>query len=79
MALTEDSLIRSIEEFAALHGEVDAETPLFSCGTLDSVAMLNLIMFVERETGTEIRAEDVTLENFDTAARILDFARKLAA
>ncbi|PZQ57654.1 MAG: phosphopantetheine-containing protein [Novosphingobium pentaromativorans] len=79
MPLTEDSLIRSIAEFAALDGEVDAETPLFSSGALDSVAMLNLIMYVERETGTEIRAEDVTLENFDTASRILDFARKLAA
>ncbi|GFE73896.1 acyl carrier protein [Novosphingobium sp. TCA1] len=79
MPLTEDSLIRAIAEFAALDGEVDAETPLFSSGALDSVAMLNLIMYVERETGTEIRAEDVTLENFDTASRILDFARKLAA
>nr|WP_086491070.1 acyl carrier protein [Novosphingobium panipatense] len=79
MPLTEDSLIRSIAEFAALDGEVDAKTPLFSSGALDSVAMLNLIMYVERETGTEIRAEDVTLENFDTASRILDFARKLAA
>lgn len=79
MALTEETLIRSIAEFAALDGELDTETPLFSSGALDSVAMLNLILFVERETGSEIRAEDVTLENFDTAARILDFARKLAA
>lgn len=78
MALTEESLIRSIAEFAAIGGEIDAETPLFSSGALDSVAMLNLIVYVERETGTEIRAEDVTLENFDSAARILDFARKLA-
>lgn len=79
MALTEDSLLRSIAEFAALEDEVDAETPLFSSGALDSVAMLNLIVYVEQATGTEIRAEDVTLENFDTASRILDFARKLAA
>lgn len=79
MPLTEDSLIRSIAEFTALEAELNAETRLFSSGALDSVAMLNLIMFVESETGAEIRAEDVTLENFDTAARILDFARKLAA
>ena len=79
MPLTEDTLIRSIAEFAALEEELNAETRLFSSGALDSVAMLNLIMFVERETGAEIRADDVTLENFDTAARILDFVRKLAA
>lgn len=79
MALTEDNLISSIAEFSGLGDEIDVRTPLFSSGALDSVAMLNLITFVEKETGMEIRAEDVTLENFDTAERILDFARKLAA
>lgn len=76
MPLTEASLIRSIREFAVLDDDADGDTPLFSSGVLDSVAMLNLIMLVEQQTGMEIRAEDVTLEHFDTAARILDFARE---
>lgn len=79
MALNETILIESIREFSDLNGEATAETPLFSSGALDSVAMLNLIAFVEQHAGIEIRAEEVTLDNFDTAARILRFAQERAA
>ena len=48
-------------------------------GNHDSVAMLNLITFVEAQTGIEIRADEVTLENFDTVARISRFAMERAA
>ena len=79
MALTEAILIGSIREFSGLNGEATADTPLFSSGALDSVAMLNLIAFVEQHAGLEIRAEEVTLENFDTAARIIRFAQERIA
>ena len=46
---------------------------LFSSGLLDSLAMLQLIGFLEKSSGTRIRAEDVTLENFDTVPGILRY------
>lgn len=55
-------------------GELDAESGLFSSGVLDSVAMLQLIAFVEEEAGIRVRPEDVTLDNFDSAVRIARFA-----
>lgn len=76
MALTEALLIRNIREFANLNDDPTPETQLFSSGALDSVAMLNLIIFVEEHTGIEIRADEVTLENFDTAERIIRFAQE---
>jgi len=79
MALTEASLIQCIRENSGPNCDVDGESPLFSSGMLDSFAMLNLIMFVEAQTGMDVRAEDVTLENFDTARRILDFASRVTA
>lgn len=36
--------------------------------------MLNLIAFVEETSGIQVRPEQVTLENFDTPARIVRFA-----
>lgn len=78
MPLTETGLIDSIRAFSGLNGETDVHTKLFSSGALDSVAMLNLIMFVEREAGIEIRADEVTLENFDSAARIMQFSEARA-
>lgn len=79
MPLTEIKLLDSIRAFSGLNGETDGETRLFSSGALDSVAMLNLIMFVEQETGREIRADEVTLDNFDSASHILRFLEERAA
>ena len=79
MSLTEANLLDNIRIFSGLNGETNGETPLFSSGALDSVAMLNLIMFVEQETGREIRADEVTLENFDSASHILRFVGQQAA
>ena len=74
MALTDCQLMAYLKDSLNIGDEVDVETELFSTGALDSVSLLNLIAFVEESAGFEIRAEDVTLENFDSAARILRFA-----
>lgn len=74
MALTDRQLLAYLKDSLNIGEELDVETELFSTGTLDSVSMLNLIAFVEESAGFEIRAEDVTLENFDSPARILRFA-----
>ena len=74
MALTDRQLMAYLKDSLNFGDDLDAETELFSTGALDSVSMLDLIAFVEESAGFEIRAEDVTLENFDSASRILRFA-----
>lgn len=74
MALTTDRIIQNLQAISGYDGAVDADTCLFSSGMLDSIAMISLIAFVEQEAGIEIRADEVTLENFDTPARITRFA-----
>ncbi|MDP5306193.1 acyl carrier protein [Paracoccus spongiarum] len=78
MSLTADDLIRFIRDELNVEDAMDAETELFSTGILDSVAMMNIIGFVEEKAGIEVRPADVTLENFDTAQRIVDYAREQA-
>lgn len=78
MSLTADDLIRYLHDELNIEDEVDAETELFSTGILDSVAMMNIIGFVEEKAGVEVRPADVTLENFDTVQRIVDYAREQA-
>jgi acyl carrier protein len=77
MALTQGKLMGFLHETLNI-GEADSESELFSSGLLDSVSMVNLLTFVEQSTGIAIRAEDVTLENFDTPSRILRFAEAYA-
>lgn len=50
----------------------DAE--LFSSGVIDSFAMVDLMVFLERQTGARLGPEDVSIDNFDTVARIMAFA-----
>lgn len=76
MALTEAMLIQMINGFSDIGQDAHGETPLFSSGALDSVAMLNLLALVEEQVGIEIRADEVTLENFDTPSRIIRFAQE---
>lgn len=76
MSLTADDLIRYIRDELNIEDDLDAETELFSTGILDSVAMMNIIGFVEEKAGIEVRPADVTLDNFDTCQRIVDYARE---
>jgi len=72
--LTDARLVAYVKEALRYDGEIDGETPLFSSGALDSAAMMSLIAFVEETASIQVRAEDVTLEHFDTASRIARFA-----
>jgi acyl carrier protein len=74
MALTEPELIGYLRDSLAVADPLDPHSELFSNGVLDSVAMLNLIAFVEERSGIEVRPEHVTLDNFDTPSRIVRFA-----
>jgi acyl carrier protein len=50
--------------------DVDVHTPLFESGLIDSLAILELIAFVEKATGRSIPARQVQLKQFGTIARI---------
>jgi acyl carrier protein len=53
-------------------GPVDGDTPLFETGLVDSMAILELIAFVEDATGRAIPARQVHLRHFGTIERICD-------
>ncbi|QYZ68616.1 acyl carrier protein [Neotabrizicola shimadae] len=76
MTLTAESLVAYLTDMLNVEGPLDAETELFSSGLLDSVAMVNLIAHIEDQARIEVRPSDVTLDNFDTIARILAYARQ---
>lgn len=74
MALTAEGIAAFLTENLNVPGPLDETTELFSSGLLDSVAMINLIAHVEDHARIEVRPHEVTLENFDTIARILAYA-----
>lgn len=50
--------------------EVGAEDPLLTSGLLDSLAVIQVVAFLRDAFGAVIPPEDVTLENFESVARI---------
>jgi acyl carrier protein len=50
--------------------EITRHTPLFESGLVDSLAILELIAFVEQATGRPIPARQVHMKNFGTIDRI---------
>ncbi len=74
MALTDHLLLSYLKATLAIDDDLDADSTLFSSGVLDSMSMVSLIAFVEQSTNIQVRSEDVTLDNFDTASRIVRFA-----
>ncbi len=72
MALSKQSLINFLKEKVE-SDDLDEKTLLFSTGNLDSVSQLDLIMFIENESGITVEQIDVTLDNFDSIEQILKF------
>jgi len=50
--------------------------PLFSSGIVDSFALITLMIFLESQCGFRISPLEVTLENFDSVERILQFTER---
>lgn len=69
---------KKIEEFLRdqLYVDVDSiepETPIFSEGVVDSMALLQIIEFLEESERIEVVQEDVIPENFDGVRKLARF------
>jgi len=57
------------EEFSNLSNEES----LLKLGIIDSVKMLDLIMFIEQNYNIKVDEDDMTPDNFDTIDAIVDY------
>lgn len=48
-------------------------------GIIDSMNVMELIMFVEEKFGVEVADEEIVPDNFDSVARIAAFVRRKSA
>jgi acyl carrier protein len=51
---------------------VDATTPLFVGGRINSLRLLNLLAFVEQAIGREIPDEEIVMDRFHSVRRIAE-------
>lgn len=51
---------------------IGPDTPLFAGGLINSIRVLDLIAWVERELGREIADVEIRMDNFATPARVAE-------
>ncbi len=57
---------------------LDVDTPLMDSNIIDSVAFLNLVMFLEERFGISVADTDLTRQNFDTVTAMCAYVRSQA-
>lgn len=72
--MLKNALVKFVSERANVTEEtIGIDSPLFSDGLLDSMAVLEVSAFVERLSGAHFEIIDISLENLDSISRILSF------
>jgi acyl carrier protein len=56
---------------------IGADDDLLLSGHLDSMAIFQLVAFIEGDLGLAVPAQDITVENFKTAATISRYLERL--
>lgn len=58
--------------------DISEDSLLFSTGVIDSFALINLITFIEEQSGIRVSPADVNLDNLDSMSRILAYVARAA-
>lgn len=74
--MTEQQIIDWLVENDSVEpDEIQADTLLFSTSLVDSFDMVDLVAFIEQAAGITFGPLDLSLENLDSAERIVAFVR----
>ena len=77
MAVTREELLKYLgKKTRADLTKIGDDVELFSTGTIDSFAMIDLMQWLQKQTKSRFAGDDMNLENFDTIGRIMKFVEK---
>ena len=77
MTLTKKKLIDFIENGAEPTTKIKHNTPLFSSSLLDSIFLLDIVMFIEVQENIKVENTHINLKNFDSIDRILAYIKSV--
>ena len=63
----------------SLEDALEESDDLLGGGILDSMGMMKLILFVEKEFDVKVPPEDMTIENFMTVGHIMEYIQNKKA
>lgn len=73
----QDTLLKHVNQnFEATEDKINEQDDLLGSGILDSLGMMKLILFIEKEFNIKVPTEDMTIENFMTIEHITNYLAK---
>jgi acyl carrier protein len=78
MATVAETLLRHINEELVdedARGDVEVDTQLLLDEYVDSVSVIQLVVFIESAFGYAVPPEDITIEHFGTVGLLADYLR----
>lgn len=67
-------IINEIKSISSVQLELDDS--IIKSQLLDSIELIELVIFIEENTNIDIPANDINKENFDTVNKISDYLKK---
>jgi acyl carrier protein len=56
---------------------IEDDTPLIDKGIVDSIGLMEVVMFIEQETGVRVPDEEIAPDNFQTVASMEEMVQRL--
>ena len=76
LLIVKQDLIEFLCERFGLESEgIDDDFPLFSSALLDSIHMVDLVAYLEAQTGVVFEADELSLDNFDSVSAIVFYCQ----
>lgn len=74
MSITREELVTFLSNHTRADlSDVEDSTELFSTGLVDSFAMVELLMLLEKALPGKVGPDDISVDNLDSIERILSF------
>ncbi len=74
-----DDLLAQVSECALADTAVERDTELLLAGVIDSLGVVRIVDWIERELGIVIDPADVVLEHFESVDAMLEYLRGVVA
>lgn len=68
--------IRTYIQNNLMVAELDDSDSFLDTGIIDSLGIVDLMLFLESEYGIKVKSKDISPENFDSVERLVDFVIK---
>ena len=71
----QETIVSYLRDECGAPRDLEGDTALFSSDLLGSTDIVGLVLLIEERFGIDVPGQDVTLDHFDSAGRMVEYVR----